>query len=695
MPQRHETTPPWGKKRKRELSSSPSPPPDDFVPRDYEEIKRLKTEDEALPPWSRHSDPLSPSSLSSSAAWRSSKNDDLTKAVKTMFDWTRSDEPVEESILHMKRIVNLCQDEASGVKKWKTVIATYQSLGATSEDVNDLIEAREPFWTQTRVRHVSTTIATPRALADSIRSMVEESERNNGRYLDRELKDQLMKAVDRVFPRAPPVLLNAQSPSFPPAGPSAPAPAPFLSGHGVVPEKDPASGQYQAPVAQMARNNEPAPASLPPPSSIGHQEAHLAPPTDPRLMSRRPGWAPSSDSDSKPRAASLSKPRTDSLTESSSRKSSAATLVLASPAEPSQTVQHSPHKRPSLHKESSQHLRSPSPEPSQVIKPRRPNRWATEAVKPVGIEPLRDQRPPSPSASPKSATTAALPIQFRLATGSNSAPLRPRPHLGLDVEVARKTIDKNVFATPSSASSESRRSSAHNLQPPTRPRSLPLFQARIMPKEPLHSQAQQKLEIMKACDYKGVPAQETTPCPSKDGSWVLHFKDIRDLRTSLGRLIVLRDISIPVLTYAPGQSFQMFAMFTKPGVITSSFDIDIINTLARTFRPRKFTMRRQMIWNGSRKYKFLKWLVIFEEPLDRENFNLDVTTAGFRDTLEFFGLSSSDDFQRCWVCSNGNHVTAYCSFLESIEPPHGHDQFLTTIPRLMDRAISALDRDDC
>ena len=102
-----------------------------------------------------------------------------------------------------------------------------------------------------------------------------------------------------------------------------------------------------------------------------------------------------------------------------------------------------------------------------------------------------------------------------------------------------------------------------------------------------------------------------------------------------------------------------------------------------------------MIWNGSRKYKFLKWLVIFEEPLDRENFNLDVTTAGFRDTLEFFGLSSSDDFQRCWVCSNGNHVTAYCSFLESIEPPHGHDQFLTTIPRLMDRAISASDRDDC
>ena len=444
MPQRHETTPPWGKKRKRELSSSPSPPPDDFVPRDYEEIKRLKTEDEARPPWSRHSDPLSPSSLSSSAAWRSSKNDDLTKAVKTMFDWTRSDEPVEESILHMKRIVNLCQDEASGVKKWKTVIATYQSLGATSEDVIDLIEAREPFWTQTRVRHVSTTIATPRALADSIRSMVEESERKNGRYLDRELKDQLMKAVDRVFPRAPPVLLNAQSPSFAPAGPSAPAPAPSLSGHGVVSDKDPASRQYQAPVAQMARNNESAPASLPPASSVGHQEAHLAPPTDPRLMSRRPGWAPSSDSDSKPRAASLSKPRTDSLTELSSRKSSAATLVLASPAEPSQTVQHPPHKRPSLHKGSSQHLRSPSPEPSQVIKPKRPTRWATEAVKPVGIEPLRDQRPPSPSASPTSATTAALPIQFRLATGSNSAPLRPRPHLGLDVEVARKTIDKNV-----------------------------------------------------------------------------------------------------------------------------------------------------------------------------------------------------------------------------------------------------------
>ncbi|THY18503.1 hypothetical protein D6D01_07262 [Aureobasidium pullulans] len=657
---RHETTPPWGKKRKRELSSSPSPPPDHFAPRDYKEIKRLKTEDEARPPWSRHSDPLSPSSLSSSAAWRSSKNDDLTKAVKTMFDWTRSDEPVEESLLHMKRIVNLCQDEASGVKKWKTVIATYQSLGATSEDVNDLIEAREPFWTQTRVRHVSSTIATPRALADSIRSMVEESERNNGRYLDRELKDQLMKAVDRVFPRAPPVLLNAQSPSFAPADPSAPAPAPALSGHGVISDKDSASSQHQAPVAQMARNNEPAPVSLPPAWQIAHQEAHPAPPTDPRLMSRRPGWAPSSDSDSKPRAASLSKPRTDSLTESSSRKSSAATLVLASPAEPSQTVQHPPHKRPSLHKEPSQHLRPPSPEPFQVSKPKRPTRWATEAVKPVSTEPLRDQRPPSPSASPKSATTAALPIQFRLATGSNSGPVRPRPHLGLDVEVARKSIDKNVFATPSSASSESRRSSAHNLQPPTRPRSLPLFQARITPKEPLNSQAQQKKEIMKACDHKGVPAQETTPCSSKDGSWLLHFKDIKDLQTSLGKWIILSDISIPVLTYAPGQLFQTFAMFTKPEVITSIFDIDIINTLARSFRPRKFTMRRQMIWkNGSRKFKFLKWLLIFEEPLDRENFNLDMTTAGFRDTLEFFGLSSSDDSQRCWLIATFSRASNF------------------------------------
>lgn len=256
------------------------------------------------------------------------------------------------------------------------------------------------------------------------------------------------------------------------------------------------------------------------------------------------------------------------------------------------------------------------------------------------------------------------------------------------------TMSIQVFATPSSASSESRRSSAHNLQPPTRPRTLPLFQARVTPKEPLNSLAQQKHEIMKACDYKGVPAQETTLCPSKDGSWVLHFKDIRDLQTSLGKWIILRDISIPVLTYAPGQSFQIFALFTKPEVITSSFDIDIINTLARTFSPRKFTMRRHMTWmNGSRK--FLKWLVVFEEPLDRENFNLDMTTAGFGDTLEFFGLSSSDDPQRCWVCSNGNHVTAHCNFLGGVKFPHGHGQFLTTIPRLMDRAISSSDRDDC
>jgi hypothetical protein len=250
-----------------------------------------------------------------------------------------------------------------------------------------------------------------------------------------------------------------------------------------------------------------------------------------------------------------------------------------------------------------------------------------------------------------------------------------------------------VFATPSSASSESRRSSAHDLQPPTRPRSLPLFQTRITPQEPLDSEAQQRKEIMEACGHKRVPAQETTPCPSKDGSWVLHFKDMRDLQTSLGKWIVLRDIIIPVLTYAPGQLFQIFAMFTKPEAITFSFDIDVINTLARTFRPRKFTMRRQMMGkNGSGR--FLKWLVIFEEPLGRENFNLDMTTAGFRDTLEFFGLSSSDDSRRCWVCSHDNHVTAYCNFLESIKVPRGHGQFLPTIPQLMDRAIFASDRDD-
>ena len=106
----------------------------------------------------------------------------------------------------MERIVEVCQDEASwsGDKRWKQVVAAYRSYRALAGAVQDLKDAQEPFCTQCRVKHTSATIATPRALADSIRIMVAESEGANGHYLERETRHELMKAVERVFPRTQP-----------------------------------------------------------------------------------------------------------------------------------------------------------------------------------------------------------------------------------------------------------------------------------------------------------------------------------------------------------------------------------------------------------------------------------------------------------------------------------------------------------
>jgi hypothetical protein len=65
----------------------------------------------------------------------------------------------------MERIVHVCQDEASwsGDKRWDKVVAVYKSCGASPDAVQDLKDAREPFWTQSRVKHASTTLATLRA----------------------------------------------------------------------------------------------------------------------------------------------------------------------------------------------------------------------------------------------------------------------------------------------------------------------------------------------------------------------------------------------------------------------------------------------------------------------------------------------------------------------------------------------------
>ncbi|KAG9524200.1 hypothetical protein KCV07_g2102, partial [Aureobasidium melanogenum] len=624
MPTRYNTTPPWGKKRKREPSTSsnstnqstapPSPPA-----LEAQDSKSLSMEDHdprrRPTPWAKHSDPLSPSSLASD-------HDDLQQAAKDMFDWTRSDRPIEESLAHMERIVEICQDEASwsGEKRWKQVIVAYRSCGASADAVQDLKDAREPFWTQCRVKHASATIATPRALADSIRTMLAESERSNGNYLNREIKDSLIMAVEHVFPRTQPRILIPDSPER----------------H--VCHLD----QRQvpvAPVAQMLKIDTPSAHR----TSIraAPQQAAVAP-LDPRLASRHPGWT----------AAAGTKPRADSLADSpSSRKSSAATI--SSPLNPSQ-----PSPLPNL-------------EPSQVTKPNRPSRFAPEAHVQHAIL-------PSPSASPKPLTA---PIQFNLATGPKQAPPLKRPRLDLDIDFPQKRPN-NVFST--SLSPERRRSSSSalnaNIQPPTGPRSLPLFQAKIVvPQEPLMNQARQKQCILEACDYNNIPAQDATPCCSDDGTWILHFRHIRDLQMSLGKMTVLYDISVPVLTHAPGQSFQVFGIMAKSSFITSKVESDIINTVARTFRPARFILHRQKSYNAR---SARKWLVMFEQPLDRDNFTLDMKINGFRETLDFFGLACSQEMDRCWVCMGQEHLAPYCESTDRVRLPHHDSQYLSNTPQL-------------
>lgn len=631
MPTRYETTPPWGKKRKREPSTSsnstnqsisaPSPPPakqedSKRLPMDSHDPGRRST------PWAKHSDSLSPSSLASD-------HDDLQQAAKDMFHWTQSDRPIEESLVHMERIVELCQDETrwSGDKRWRQMIATYKSCGASADAVQDLKDAREPFWTQCRVKHASATIATPRALADSIRTMLAKSERANGHYLDREVKDELLKAVERVFPCTQPRILIPDDCPEPP----------------VSDLEDYHHQPSVAPVAQMLKIDTSSHQAV---ISAAPGQA-LSAPVDPRLASRLPGWA----------LASEIKPRTDSVADSSSsRKSSVATIVTSSPLQLSQ----------------------PSPssnvEPSQVIKPKRLSRFAPGAAELTNAA-SQHAIPPSPSASPKPLTA---PIQFNIVTGSTQPPLK-RPRLDLDVNLPPNPTN-NVFSTPSSP--ERRRSSTlkPNIQPPTGPRSLPLFQAKIVvPREPFVNQARQKQCILGACDYNNIPAQDATPYPSDDRTWIIHFRDLRDLQTSLGKMTILHDISTPVLTYAPGQSFQVFGIMEKSSSITSKVESDIINTVARTFRPARFILHREKSYNARTARK---WLIIFEQPRDRDNLTLDMKINGFRETLNFFGLACSREMMRCWVCKKHDHLAPHCDYTDTVRLPHQDSQYLSATPQL-------------
>lgn len=635
MPTKYDTTPPWGKKRKREpsISDSSTNPSTSPLPAGQEDTKGPQTVSHDArrrpTPWAKYSDPLSPTSLappSSEMDPAGGDDDDLQQAASDLFDWTQSDRPAEESLAHMERIVNLCQDEASwsGDKRWNKVVAAYKSCGATPDAVHDLRDAREPFWTQSRVKHASASLATPKALADSIRTMLAESERLHGHYLDREAKHQLIKAVELVFPRTRPKILVLED-----------SPKQHIS-------KSATQNQVSvAPVAKMTKIHHPSP----------QQAVPAAPnqaPSGPSDSSRPPDWALCSKKDPKPRADSLA----DSL---NSRKSSAATLIISSPPQSS--------------------LESPAlaTDSSEVVRPKRPTRFAPAATESSSNR--AQHTVPLASSKP-----AVLPIQFKIANGSTEAPPK-RPRLETDVDLPRKHPD-DVFSTPSSP--ERRRSSAlaTKIQPPTGPRSLPRFLAKIIPKEPLEDRAKQKQEILQACDYNKIPAQDATSCPADHRTWILHFKDSIDLQSSLGKMVCLRDISTPLLTYAPNQSFQVFGIAEKSSFLTPQVETDIIKTIARTLHPVKFIMHRQKI--QQRKARCTqKWIVIFEEPMDRENFTLDMKVDGRHEMFEFFGLDCSEEVKQCWVCSGSGHVAPSCvHHTEWVRPAYSDSHYLWRTPQL-------------
>jgi hypothetical protein len=606
-------TPPWGKKRKREPSTSSnstcpstSPPPEDH--QDSKHLQDANYESRRQPtPWAKYSDPLSPSSLAAlpkmDQAGDDDEDKDLQYAAKDMFDWTQSDRPAEESLSHMERIVDVCQDEASwsGDKRWDKVVTAYKSCGAAPDAVLDLKDARESFWTQSRVRHASATLATPRALADSIRTMLAESERVNGRFLDRNAKDQLIKAVERVYPR------TQRSIWIPDDGPT----------HQV--SRSPSQNHVSvAPVASMIKSDSHPPQAL---ALTAPQQAPSVPAV-PSLASKSPGWATG--------LVKGTKPRVDSLAGLSSSRKCSATLIISSPLQ--------------FSSDSS----TPKNYTLPVVTPKRRTRFGPDLTEPAGTG-----AQPTVSTSPSKLVMA--PIRFKIPTGSHQAPLK-RPRLELDVDFPRKPTDDT---SPSPSSSERRRSSAlrTDIQTPTGPRSLPRFQAKSIPKEPLESEVKQKQEILQACDDHKIPAQDAISCPSDQRTWILHFRNLKDLQSSLGKMVVLRDISTPVLTYAP------------------KVETEIIKAISRTLHPAKFNLRRQKSQQYNNR-STQKWIVVFEEPLDRDNFTLDIKIDGYRKTLEFFGLDCFKKVKHCWVCSGFGHLAPCANYTEVVKLLHNDSHYL-------------------
>jgi hypothetical protein len=256
MPTRYDTTPPWGKKRKREVSSSP---PEPSTP-DRKQVKLSVTttlRTRSTMPWDQDNG-SSPLALTPSHT----KNSTLDQAVTDIFNSIRADLPLEEILGCMEHIVTLCQDEPPGCRNWLKVVAKYKSLGASQEDVDVLEQEREPMWTQRRVRLLSNTLATPEALADSMQTMLETSEESHGDFLDPKVKHQLIQTIHQVRASVPRVPLASHASDD--------------------------RNESPAPMAQMAMNKETLKSAQVTPTN------HVVASLDPRRKSRPAGWSPNS-----------------------------------------------------------------------------------------------------------------------------------------------------------------------------------------------------------------------------------------------------------------------------------------------------------------------------------------------------------------------------------------------------------------
>jgi len=215
-------------------------------------------------------------------------DDELGRPTKDMFDSTQPYLSMEHSLGVLQGTVELGQDESScsSSKNWARIISAYQTCRATPETPQEIKGAHEPFRTQARVRHASTALNTPRVLADSIRIMVAQSEKVNGQYLDSDVRERLLEAVEGVFPCIRPVALTPDCNS---ECPDREKTCLFVSAS-------------VAPVAKMVRDDILESSELPLDSPrLSHQGSIPSPfqeistvPKDPRLASRPPGWQSSS-----------------------------------------------------------------------------------------------------------------------------------------------------------------------------------------------------------------------------------------------------------------------------------------------------------------------------------------------------------------------------------------------------------------